>query len=70
MKSLWGNVSLLRGCLRHLATPINTFCPHNWKIYMGLRMNIVEFVLEKGNAHISTSFYFIMKGVLWYDRRE
>ena len=35
-KSLWGNVSLLRGCLRHLSTPICIECPERANLYVGL----------------------------------
>lgn len=33
-EELMGNVSLLRGCLRHLATPIILFCPFCGHLYL------------------------------------
>ena len=33
-KSLWGNVSLLRGYPRHLSAPVLSLWPGRWKIYV------------------------------------
>ena len=63
-KSLWGNVSLLRGCLRHSLMSIFQGCPAGAEIYLALKKSweLLRFIFHIRDDCVTI---ITVHGVVW-----